>query len=499
MLTFYLVAGAVALGTAFVLARPLIAGRGEAEGQDTADAQIFRDQLDEVERDLARGTISEAEAEGARVEVSRRLLAASARAESAGALRPAPQGHSGLMAGLALIGTPALAAALYFGLGQPGMPDQPLSERRTVGAAQAQASDRPSQAEAEAEIAQNLPPAPAEQDPEYVALVTRLEGVVAARPDDVEGPRLLGNGLMRLGRWSEAWQVFEKTIALLDGQADAELHASQAEAMIMAAGGYVSPEAEATIARALQIDASSAIGRYYAGLALRQAGRLDEAIAIWQALRRDSPADAPYLEWLGMMLAETIQARDGTAPGPSQEDMQAAQEMTPEERMAMVEGMVARLADRLTSQGGTAEEWGRLMASYATLEQPEQAKQAFELALQAYPEGPEAEALRTHAARLQIIEPTAPGPTQEDVEAAQEMTPEARMVMIEGMVARLEGRLTSDGGTAEEWVRLINAYAKLERMDEAARVYQLAATALADDPARGFVKEQALLLGVAVE
>lgn len=516
MLTFYIGAGAMALVTAFILVRPLVITRRGAVGQDSVDAQVFRDQLDEIERDLDRGTISASEAEGARVEISRRLLSAAGRADKAVDLEPAPQGHSGMVAGLALIGAPALAAALYIGLGQPGLRDSPLAERQVAaGAAAGQlpgdhpATDRPGQSEAEARVAGELPPAPEAEDEEYLALVTRLEEMVKTRPDDVEGHRLLANGLMRLGRWSDAWQAYAKVAELMGEGATAAIHAAQAEAMVLAAGGYVSPEAEAAIRRALTIDPLLPMGRYYAGLTLQQAGRLDDAIAVWEALRQDTPADAPYLEWLNMMLAQTIQARDGTsggtAPGPSQEDMAAAEDMTPDERMEMILGMVERLETRLTSDGGSAEEWGRLMASYATLERMGEAQRVFALALAAYPDGGDHDALIAHAGRLGIeggaTEPAAPapGPSAKDVAAAQQMSPEDRAEMISGMVARLEDRLVTEGGTAEEWLRLIRSYKQLDRTDDAARIYKLAYAALEQDPSRGFVKEQSLLMGVPVE
>ncbi len=534
MLTFYLIAGGLAVLAAAVLARPLIAGRGAAEGRDARDAQVFRDQLGELERDLARGTISPSEAEGARVEISRRLIAADERARRAAAPAPAPQGHSGLVAGLALIGTPALAAALYFGIGAPGMPDQPLSAREGLaglpaGHPSAQGMERPSQEEAEAQMAGQIPP-PEGIDPQYADLVKRLEQTVAGRPNDVEGHRLLANALMQLGRYGEAWRTYDKVIELTGGSAGPEIRAAKAEGMILAAGGYVSPEAADVIATALQRDPTLPMARYYAGLALRQAGRLDDAIALWEGLRRDSAPDAPYLEWLDMMLADAMAARQGPGQsaglsagqsagqaqqGPGQAEIEAAGELSPEERSAMIEGMVARLDERLTRQGGSADEWMRLIASYATLGRRDEALRAYERALGALGEDAGADAVRAQAARLGLsgaaattspapppgaaTGPAMPGPTQGDIAAAGQMSAGERSAMIEGMVAQLEGRLTTEGGSAEEWLRLIRSYVQLGRPEEAERAYQLAAAALAGDPSAGLVREQALLMGVAVQ
>ncbi|MEL7154475.1 MAG: hypothetical protein AAFN51_11925, partial [Pseudomonadota bacterium] len=199
------------------------------------------------------------------------------------------------------------------------------------------------------------------------------------------------------------------------------------------------------------------------------------------------------------------------ARGPSQEDIEAATEMSAEDRATMIQGMVDRLAARLAERGGTPQEWAQLMSSHATLGNTAGAEKALIDALSAYSEGPEYEALIAHATRLGLgnVPDTAPtpenfelpvtntpGPTAEDIAAAQQMTAQDRASMIEGMVQRLEDRLLSEGGLAEDWLRLINAYAQLERMDDAARIYELADAALENDPSRGFVREQSLLLGV---
>ena len=107
-----------------------------------------------------------------------------------------------------------------------------------------------------------------------------------------------------------------------------------------------------------------------------------------------------------MMLADATAARDGRQPepepvpdpsqsgpsqsGPSQSDMDAAAQLSPEQRTAMIEGMVARLDERLTRQGGSAEEWVRLIASYATLGRQDEARRAYDRALAALGDGPDA-------------------------------------------------------------------------------------------------------------
>ncbi len=400
MVLFYAVAGALALATALVLIRPLIAGRGATEARGTRDARLYRDQLDEIERDLARGTISAGEAEGVRAEVSRRLIAAAGRAETTVALGPAPRRHSRLLAGIALIGAPALAVALYLANGMPGQPDLPLAERAAIEAAQAELAPRPSQAEAEAAYT----PAPAlpltDEQQEYAGLMARLETLLEQRPDDAQGLQLLATGYMRLERYADSWRASERLLAVAGDQAAAGLYASMAEAMVQAAGGYVSPEAERAIGEALARDETLAVARYYAGLMMVQSGRIGEAITVWERLKAETPADAPWLEFLDGMLAEAKALRakvPGPAPGPSAADIEAARALSPEERQEMIESMVARLEERLTSEGGAVEEWLRLMNAYARLGRRDDAARIARLGIAAFGTSTEAGFLREQA------------------------------------------------------------------------------------------------------
>ena len=109
------------------------------------------------------------------------------------------------------------------------------------------------------------------------------------------------------------------------------------ELLIMAAGGYVSPEAEAVLRAVLTRDAENGTASYYWGLMLVQTGRPDQGFRIWDGLLRRGPADAPWIEpILGQIkpvvdLAVSITPfpTSATVPGPSKDDIQAAQDMTP--------------------------------------------------------------------------------------------------------------------------------------------------------------------------
>ena len=376
MTEFLIVAGLGTLLAALVVVWPLARGGSRARGRDTADAALYRDQLQELERDIARGTITQDEAEGARAEIARRLIAANRRVEAGDTLTPAPAGKSRMAAVLALVVTPALAAVLYWHVGNPGAEDQPLAERRA-----AERASLPSQAEAERLFEPNRPAPPA-LDPKYAELLERLEQVVASRPMDIEGHRLLSRNLARAGRWVKAREAYGKLVAIMGENASADDLAGHAEAMIGAVGGgYVSPEAIAALEAALRLDPRHISARYYAGFAMRQGGRLTDAVQLWQSLLNEDRAAAQPRgrEWqasLQQLIAETTAPRER---GPSADDVRAAENMTPEERQAMIEGMVGQLEERLTESGGEPEEWVRLINAYMQLGRPVEARRIFDL------------------------------------------------------------------------------------------------------------------------
>jgi cytochrome c-type biogenesis protein CcmH len=382
MMLFWIVAGFLILACLVAVFRPLLLGSGRGARRASYDAQIYRDQLKEVEAERARGLLGEEEADATRIEVARRLLQAADAEAQETALGSAPRRIT-LVAGVGVALVISIAAVgLYSVMGVPGLPDQPLAEReRRMAEARA---NRPGQDEAEAAMAARQAERPDEGPaiaPEDAALIERLREVLKDRPDDLQGHRLLARSLATIGRFAEARAAQEDVLAMLGETATAQDQFELAELMILAAGGYISPEAEALLTRGLQQAPDDPLGRYYSGLTLVQAGRPDLAYPLWARLLQESPPDAPWVAPIRAQIDDVARmaglppapSTPDPAPGPSQADIAAAKDMSPEERQAMIEGMVEGLSDRLAAEGGPPADWARLIRALGVLGQADRA------------------------------------------------------------------------------------------------------------------------------
>ena len=183
-----------------------------------------------------------------------------------------------------------------------------------------------------------------------------------------------------MGNTGAAIKAERALIAAKAADASAEDHASLAELLIIAAGGYVSPEAEAELMAALQLDPANGTARYYAGLMFAQLGRPDRTYPLWYSLLAEGPAEAPWMEPIKARIAEIAAAAGvaydppATGGAPSQADISAAAQMAPADRRAMIEGMVANLSDRLARDGGPVEDGARLITSLSVLGETEKAR-----------------------------------------------------------------------------------------------------------------------------
>jgi cytochrome c-type biogenesis protein CcmH len=376
---FWVAAAAMTLSVLVLLGQAL--RRGQVAEAAPADLQVYRDQLAEVQRDLARGVISAPEAERVTTEVSRRLLEADRKARAT----TRPVSDAGAAPAL-LVTVVVLAGAfgLYQWLGAPGYPDLPLQER--LANADEVYRTRPSQDAVEAQT----PPPPATDtvDPAFLDLMTKLRAALAERPDDQQGLALLARNEAALGDFVAARVAQAQLIALKGDAATAEDHAALAQYLVAAAGGYVSPEAEQALVATLELDPANGFARYYSGLMFAQVGRPDRTFALWEPLLREGPEDAPWIEPVRSALQD-IADRAGIKyqaeqKGPDAAAMAAAADMSPEDRQAMIAGMVGQLETRLTDEGGPIEDWTKLITSLGVLGETDRARAAYARATAAF-------------------------------------------------------------------------------------------------------------------
>lgn len=371
-MTFWVLTVVISLACSAVMARALLRGRVGEAPPAAYDLQVYRDQMKEVERDLARGVIAPEEAERIRTEVARRILAADANLQENGEGRDQPRAGGLAMAALFVVGVFGGGTALYGWLGAPGYGDLPRAER--LAASEEARLNRLDQETAEARRPQS--PALPELDPEFMQLIERLRVAVAERPDDIRGLMLLARNEAAIGDFSAAYRAQIQLIEAKEGTATSEDYAELADMMVSAAGGYVSSDAEVALRAALARDPDNPRARYYLGLYFIQIDRLDAAFRMWDGLLRDSTPEDPWtpilrdqlpdLAWRAGNARYELPPQDDRAP-LSQEQIEAAGVMTLEERAEMIRGMVDGLSERIDAEGGTVEEWARLTNALAVL------------------------------------------------------------------------------------------------------------------------------------
>ncbi len=350
----------------FALLRPLARGRASDEARAAFDATVYRDQLGEVESDRERGLIAEADAEAARVEIARRLLAADAEGRGSDP-RQARVPVRGLAIGLAVI-LPLLALGLYLVYGSPRLPDQPLLARL-----QDPASDR------------NLE-----------ALVARVEARLREHPEEGEGWEVIAPVYMGWRRYADAAEAYRQAVLLL-GESAKRL-SGYGQALVLANDGVVSEDARQALERAVALDPNLIEPRLVLIIAKEQDGQFAAAAELWRALLASGAADAPWRKLVEQRLADD-EARlagkpvpDESAPGaaegqsaatpgqgqggPTPGDVAAAQSMSPADRLAMIERMVQGLDERLTQRGDDLAGWLKLVRAYSVLDRKDDALKA---------------------------------------------------------------------------------------------------------------------------
>lgn len=404
-MTFWIITSAMALVVAATLALVLLRSRAAASPAASFDLQVYRDQLKDIDRDLERGVIGEADASRIRAEVSRRILAADAAVQASKARGRQSGPPSLVMAILIGIGLIGGSLMLYRTLGAPGYGD--LGQKYRMERARALADSRPGQEQAEASLSATAQPD--DISPDYMELIEKLRAAVVERPDDLKGQMLLARSEATVGNFKAARAAQAEVLRIRGDEATAADYAEYADMLILAAGGYVSPEAEVALDKALSRDPRNGPARYYRGLMMAQTGRPDMAFRIWDQLLQESRPQAPWVEPIRAQIGDMAQLAGvefalppmpaATGAGPTAADVEAAGEMSAADRQEMIRGMVQGLSDRLATEGGTPPEWARLIEALGVLGETGRAEAIHENAREVFAGNQEALSVIDTAAR----------------------------------------------------------------------------------------------------
>ncbi|MEQ8504927.1 MAG: c-type cytochrome biogenesis protein CcmI [Rhodospirillales bacterium] len=403
-----------------VLARPLLRRNIPPAARAEYDLTVFRDQLKEIERDAEGGLLDDDAAEAARVEVQRRMLAADEVLRRTVTAEDKPGtarvGFSGV---LIAAGVPFAAAAMYVVLGSPDQPNQPFAARDIPAEQPVQQAARQSPAQTPEQSAQQQA-----QVADMNAMIERLAESLRANPDNVEGWLLLGQSLISVERFEDAKNAYARARKIAQGRPDVDI--AYAEALILMSGMKITEEAAAVFQGVRERSPFEPKSRYYLALKKAQADDVAGALQGWADLVAISDEGAPWVPLVRQQIARAAEelkidpttltmsddareliasqppvlrpntpimppegadphaghphaeaeaAPDGQ-PGPTREQMEAAQDMSAEDRAAMIRGMVQRLADRMRENPDDLAGWQRLEKAYRVLGETAKADEA---------------------------------------------------------------------------------------------------------------------------
>ena len=328
--------------TVALIVRPMLGAERDGERADF-DVAVYEDQLRELERDKQNGLLTSQDAESARVEIARRLLAADEARDADGPRRGMiDSSRLGFLAVALLI--PAISLPTYLVLGRPDLPASPISARTAQGP----------------------------QDQSIENLVLKVEQRLAKMPEDGNGWDVVAPVYLRLGRHSDAVLAYRNAIRLKGERTDRLL--GLGEALALANNGVVSEDSRNALARAVEMDPNNAEARFWLGLAAEQDGETKKAQNIYSNLLARAPENAPWRQVVSARLA-MLQGSPEPASGPSDEDVRAASDISTEDRNQMIRSMVASLDERLGTTSTDVAAWERLVRSYLVLGEDDKAGQ----------------------------------------------------------------------------------------------------------------------------
>jgi cytochrome c-type biogenesis protein CcmH len=269
MTTFAVVAVVLVLvALAWVLVPLMGVRRGHGIERTASNVQILRDQLAELDRDLAAGTLSGAQYDQAREELQRRVLEESVPA--GGAASPGQDGR--WTAVILAVGVPIAAVLLYLQLGN-----------LQVFAPQASGPEHALNAQ------------------EIEGLVAKLEARLRDHPDP-EGYVILARSYTAMQRFPEAVSAFERAGDVVMQNPD--ILADYADALAASTGGDLSGKPLELIKRALALEPNHLKSLALAGTEAFNRRDFKTAVSYWERMRPLVPADSAYGQSVASSIAE---------------------------------------------------------------------------------------------------------------------------------------------------------------------------------------------------
>ena len=344
----------LAAAVVWAVTRPLFARSTAEPAQSETELAVYRDQLEEIDREREQGLIAENEAEDARAEVARRLIrTAEVRGNGKGKTH-ATRSLSTRTVLSAAAALPVLALGVYLYVGSPNMPARPYASRLSEPLDKASASD----------------------------LVAKVEAHLRQNPNDGRGWDVLAPVYMRMGNFPQAADAFSRALTLL-GESPRRL-AGFARASIMVDNGVVGEPARRAFAKLLEIDPNALEPQVWLAIAKEQDGDLDGAAAEYKRLLDVAGEEGPWKQMMEQRLQGVEAKREAPPPAAGQPSAEALSDarakfsnMTPEERQQFIERMVGDLAARLKDNNKDLNGWMRLMRAYTVLGRRQEASDAF--------------------------------------------------------------------------------------------------------------------------
>ncbi len=372
MMALFVLLACLAFVALLPLLLPLLRRSRAVPERGQFDRVVYRDQLQELDRDVARELLTATEAAGARLEIQRRLLAADTVSEPVAAARA---GRSPVLASIIVLFAVGGAGTVYWRLGAPGIPDSPFASR--------------------AALANEAPAAEPAGHNDLSQALGKLAAKLKANPSDADGWLLYARTAGSMRHWDEAVDAYHHAFAL--GRNGGELQAGYGEMLVLQADGIVTPAAHDAFVAALKDDPKQDVAQYYLALAAGQSGEPEKAISVFQGLLADIPEDSPMREEIGKRIAEAAKAAGLAMPelakgtpaeavDPDTAAMEAASTMPEGAQKDMIAGMVGKLATRLLTEPGDVDGWMRLGRAYVVMGDRDKAADAYDHAVALKPD-----------------------------------------------------------------------------------------------------------------